>query len=496
MAYFANARQRAASFEPDPSHLLTGFTAVVALFLAALLAVEGAKYSFLLVGGLATAALVAAHPRYGIYVITGLIFVSDMHITDPNTPTGGVLFKSLATQGILLTPIELLIALSLAGLLARLALDDEVSWRPGHLLIALAMLMLATAIGIGLGMSRGADMSALRAETRGLFYLPILYLVATHFITSRSHLTSVFWVVVIAGNVMAAENVYRYFTYVRNGYELELAPSLAFSHESALFSAAVIILLMSRLVWSGNIAAEWKTLLLLPLPILALLVMRRRAGMVALDAGLILLCLVLLKDNFKMFLVVVPIAAVFLGLLLVMTWNNPGGSGTFARSFRAATGEETINERDQSSDDYRTLEALNVRLNIESDPVRGLGFGRPYAFYVPMADLSFWELWRYVPHNSILWFWMKAGILGFVSLSALIAVAIMRSMHVMQAQKDDLKAYGFAFGAMVVMFVLYSWVDLGLVTPRTVIFFGLVLGMIGALGYIRPDPPPDEKAAV
>ncbi len=494
MAFVATHKLRAPTLDPEPSVVLGVLAAAGACLLTGLLFVEGATYTLMMVIGLAVAGMIAVRPRYALYTLVAVILLSDLHLRNPNSPSGAMLFKSLAPQGILLTPAELIVAIGFVGLLARLVLDDEVSFRPGHLFVALLMLMAATALGIGIGMSRGADMMALRAETRGLFYLPIIYLLATHFLTKREHVNQLFWLFVVAANVMSAENIYRYFKYVRSSYELNLPASLAFSHESALFCAVALILLMSRLVWSKNVFSEWKTLLLMVLPMFALLVMRRRAGMVALDAGLIMLCAVLLKDNFKLFLIVVPVALVGLGLLLALTWNSPGGSGTFARSARSVTGEQTVSERDQSSDDYRKLENVNIRLNIQNDPIQGLGFGRQFAFYVPVADLSFWELWRYVPHNSILWFWMKAGIFGFVSLSTLFAVAITRSMQIMRGAQHATKAYAFAAGAMVVMFVLYSWVDLGMVTPRTVIFFGIVLGMIGALGYISPSEGPVDEA--
>jgi hypothetical protein len=213
--------------------------------------------------------------------------------------------------------------------------------------------------------------------------------------------------------------------------------------------------------------------------------MRRRAGMVALDTSLLLLCVVLLRDNFRMFLVFVPLAIVGGGLLLAMTWNDPGGLGQPARSFRAITGSTDTSGRDQSSDLYRDNEAVNIYINVHSDPARGIGFGREYGFAVPLADLSFWPLWRYVPHNSVMWIFMDAGILGFTTMMALFSAAIMRAMQVMSSLRaDSMKPFAFALAAMVLMVVMFSYVDLGLVTPRVMLFLGVVLGAIGAIGGV------------
>src|SRR5207237_8705804 len=122
-----------------------------------------------------------------------------------------------------------------------------------------------------------------------------------------------------------------------------------------------------------------------------------------LDGALLLLCVVLVRDNFRLFLVAVPIAILSAGLLLALTWNDPGGLGQPARAFRAATGSEQVSSRDQTSNDYRPLEGMNIRRNVEDSPLTGLGFGREYAFYVTVPDLSFWSLWRYEAHHSVLW---------------------------------------------------------------------------------------------
>ena len=182
----------------------------------------------------------------------------------------------------------------------------------------------------------------------------------------------------------------------------------------------------------------------------------------------------------------VPLTLVFAGLLVAVTWNEPGGSGQFARSIRTISGQESASARDQSSDDYRKIELANVRLNIVNDPITGIGFGNAYTFYIPLADLSAnWELYPYVPHNSVMWVWMKAGIFAFIALLSLFAAALMRSTQLaLSLRPGPLKAAAFSFGAIVLMFLLFSWVDLGMVSVRALTLFGLALGGIVAVNAI------------
>lgn len=490
-AYLDTGRLRPVA--QDPTIPLLVIATVVALCLGALLAVAGGGMTLLAVAGgmLVVAALV--RPVIGLYAAMLFALAGNIHIGDPNYAAGSRLFTSIQEIGVNLTPTELVLVYAAIGLFVRLVFDDEVQFRPGTLFLPIMLLMTAVALASAVGISRGADMAVLRQEVRGLVLLPILYLLITHFVTSQQQVTRLMWTFVLGANVMAAESVYRYFTQVRNGYTLDLSQSLAFAHENSLLSAAAIIVLLARLVWTRNIVPEWKCLALMVIPLAAMLVMHRRAGMVALDGGVALLCVVLLREKVRTFLMVVPLAVLVFGAVLAVTWNNPGGSGEFARSFRAATGSTEVSVRDQSSNIYREREALNIRMNIKADPLIGLGFGRPYTFYVPVSDLSAdWPLWSSVPHNSVLWIWMDAGLFGFISLSVLFAAALCRSMQLLRISAAAMKPYAFACGATVLMFVMYSWVDLGLITPRTLILFGLALGGIGTLGVMTESERPSR----
>ncbi|MHB8683328.1 MAG: O-antigen ligase family protein [Dehalococcoidia bacterium] len=468
----------------DPALPLALATTGGALAVGVLLAL-GPAPALALVVLLATLTYVTAQPRAGFYLVVFLAIAS------PLPPGSSIrLNDTYPAYGMYLTPIELLLAFTTLGLVIRLVFDDQVTLRLGPLFLPISVLMLTVLLGIGVGLMHGANLQAMRAETRGLFYLPVLSLLATHFLRTRADVRRFASIFVLAVNVMAALAIYRYYTQVRGGLG-SVTQDLAFPHEDAVFCAAGIIFVLARIVWSRNGLGEFKSAALLVLPTFALLVMRRRAGMVALDAGLVLLCVVLVRDNFRLFLIVVPLAILGVGMLLALTWTDPGGLGQPARSFRAVTGtDDKVSARDNSSDSYRTKETLNLQMNIRNQPVTGLGFGRPYTFYVSMPDLSFWPLWHYEAHNSVLWLWMKAGALAFIALLSLWAAAMMRSMQLLKRlRSDSLKPVAFALGAMVLMFVMFSYVDLGLATPRALLFFGTVLGVIGALDGVAQSSP-------
>jgi O-antigen ligase len=470
---------------PEAQLQLAALTALVAAFFALSLA-EGPELPLLMLVGVAAGALAVAQPKAGLCLIVLTAVAGDMRLTNENEGEMVQMFQPLLGFGV--TPLELLIVLTAAGVALRTMFDETQPGRLGELWLPICVFLLAIGLAIGVGLSRGADLDAMRQETRGFLYIPLMYLIVVNTLRTSRDVTNLLWFFVILANIISVEIILRYFTYVRGNYELEQAPDLAFAHEDAIFCAAAVIILFARIIWSGSFFGEWRSFALLVLPTFALLVMKRRAGIVALDAGLILLCVILLRDNFRLFLITVPLAIVFAGLLLAATWNEPGGKGQFARSFRTITGQETT-QRDMQSDEYRAVELANVRLNIADDPVVGLGFGREYAFYIPLVDLSrYWTLYPYVPHNSVMWIWMKAGIIGFLALLGLFAAALMRATQLtMLLKASDAKVAAFSFGAFILMFLMYSWADLGLISSRALILFGIALAGIVAVGYLTKE---------
>jgi O-antigen ligase len=292
------------------------------------------------------------------------------------------------------------------------------------------------------------------------------------------------------------ETLYRHFTYIRGSYSLDVPLDLAFAHEVSIFAAALAFYLLTQCLWSPS---PWRTAFcgaLALVPLAALIVTHRRAGMVALDASLILLALTLLRTDVRRSLVIIPLAIVVIAGLLAATWHEPGGLGQPARGVQSIIG---TNERadDISSDEYREREAANVRSNILARPVQGLGFGREYDFPNELPDLSsFWPMYRYLPHNSILWVWVKGGVLAFVALLFLFAVAMNRSAQLFNTLTEPaLRTAALTAAACVLMFAVFAYTDLGLVTPASVFFFGLALGVIGALGrFVTPAQPAFEGA--
>ena len=287
---------------PDPTVPLAIIATVLALCLGALLAIAGGAMAMLAVAGGLLVLATLVRPVVGLYSAMLFALAGNIHLNNANAAAGDRLFTSIPEVGVNLAPTEIVLICAMVGLAVRIIFDDDVPFRPGALLLPIGLFIVAIAIASVIGIGRGADTAVLRQEVRGLVLVPMLYLLFTHFVARQDQIARLMWVFVVGANVMAAESIYRYFTQVRTGYSLDISESLAFAHENSLLCAAAIILLMGRLVWTRNVVGEWKSGALLVLPLAAMLVMHRRAGMVALDGGAALLCLVLLREKTRTFL--------------------------------------------------------------------------------------------------------------------------------------------------------------------------------------------------
>jgi hypothetical protein len=211
--------------------------------------------------------------------------------------------------------------------------------------------------------------------------------------------------------------------------------------------------------------------------------MRRRAGLVGTEAALLTLGLFLLVKDYRRFLVVAPVVLILSAAYLSVYWNSSKSVGEPARAFRTVFDPQTTDSRDRASDEYRRVEKLNIWANIQANPVTGIGFGVPYAKPYPVWDLSgSWPFWDYIPHNTILWLWMKAGVVAFTAFWFMLGVAVVRVFAVCRATNDRfLVATAAGLGSFLTMLVLFSYVDLGLTNARLLILAGVCFGLIGLL---------------
>ena len=169
-----------------------------------------------------------------------------------------------------------------------------------------------------------------------------------------------------------------------------------------------------------------------------------------------------------------------LGLIyLAAFWNSSGGIGGPARAIRSVIAPQP-GGRDDSSNVYRVLENLNSKFTIKQRPLTGVGFGNKFYIVVPMPDISFFIWWEYITHNSILWFWMQTGVVGFLSLLVLVGMAVMVGVRALwRMPGGDLSAFALMATLYIVMHFIYAYVDMSW-EAQSMIYVGIMMGLINA----------------
>jgi hypothetical protein len=358
------------------------------------------------------------------------------------------------------------------------------------LLRPMLALMLLVAAGFVVGLSRGGDSRAAVYEVRPLIYLPLAYLLVVNVCRTTADYRRMFWAAVAGVFVQSLLSL---------NYLLRLSPSRRDGleslneHGSAIGMNLVLTMTVLALVYRG---VSWRvrlTLIGISVPVLwVYLVNERRAAFIGLAAAMILLAVILFWRQRRTFWKVVPISViVFLGYTGAF-WHSTSSVGFPSQAVKSVISPNSLSAADRSSDDYRKIEIYDLNYTIRSSPITGQGFGKPFLRPIPLADISFFEFNAYLPHNSLLWIWVKMGFFGFVAVLYLFVKTLMLGADRVRRAALGLDLLAVSSAVMfVMMYAIYVYVDVAW-EARNVTLLALSMGLCTA--YLR-DPVPDNGAS-
>jgi hypothetical protein len=465
--------------------VLTGLVFVLSLGLARLvLAVD-----IFAVAGLAVLAVLLAvsiRPRLGLYLLFGIVLFFDGIAQDPLMLPGRYISSSLQSTlhltGGVLIPFEILLLLTSTVWLAQATMRRQIDFRGGFFGRVVLIFGLVLMFGVVRGLASGANFNYSFWESRFLFGLLLAYVVAANTIRTRAHVRTLLNLVFICVGLSVIEAVWRKYALINNGLVSDMQEGW-YSHEDVVIWGLMLVIVLAQQVFGGP---RWQRILgpfLALAAVLAMLISERRAGLIAVGVAVVICTIALARINRKAFLLI-AVPGLLAGLIyLPLFWNSPGTLGQGARAVRSISSPDA---RDAASNLWRDIEAVNVRATIASDPLLGIGFGRPFLQVVAVPDISFFEFWNYEAHHNILWVWMKIGAFGFISFFALILGGIARSIWLARTlAQPEYRAFALVTVGAIVMSVVFCYVDLGLTSPRIPTLLGVCLGTVGVLHRLR-----------
>lgn len=323
-----------------------------------------------------------------------------------------ILFVSNALP---IKPLDIVLGVVvLAALVNRRLSSDPPPLRAGPLGRPMAIFGIAVLVGLAWGLGRGGDLRAAFFEVTPLVIIPFAYLAVTNLFTSLDHYRRLLFGIVAAQTVeaiWALSRLEEIKAYVGEDQS-------AFEHTAANHMNLAMLLVVA-IGWfgaGGRIPRLPFLLAVIPIGWLAL-DGERRAGVVALIVGGIVLSFVLSARNRHKFLRTIPSYTVVALLYTGIFWGASSSQIGFpAQAIRSVIAPSAADEVDSLSDQYREIESYDLNFTIRTNPVLGVGFGQPFYEVYPLPDISgAFEFADYIAHNWLLWIWLKTGVVGFIA---------------------------------------------------------------------------------
>lgn len=426
-------------------------------------------------------------PRYGVYQIVGFALAGDALLT-PWFP----FVKNLSSAESLLyvghatsfSPAEIFMVLTCVSWLGRGAMRRQLHITKGPLFWPALIFGACVTLGLIYGITHHGDRKIALWEVRVIYYLPVMLILTSNVIKTRAQLSTLIWIIVGALYIDSISGVW-YLATVLN-FNTRSVEAIA-EHSFSIHLNTVFVLTIAVWMFRGSRTKRMVLPLMLPVMLLSYFANQRRASFITLALALLLIAFVLYHVHRKAFWMIMPIATILGVVYLAAFWNSSGGLGMPARAIRSVIAPQS-GGRDDASNVYRVIENINSKFTIKARPFTGVGFGNKFYIIAPMPDISFFEWWEYITHNSILWIWMQTGVGGFLAMLALIGMAIVVGTRALwRMPGGDLSAIALTATLYVVMHFVYAYVDMSW-EAQSMIYVGAAMGVLNCLEHLVATP--------
>jgi O-Antigen ligase len=436
------------------------------------------------------AAAILVQPRFGLYLILFGALVGDSRLLPWYPFVKGFSSREslfFVHDAFIVSPLELYIVLTVLSWSARRLRQGDLRLYTGRLFWPALAFAASLDLGLAVGLATGGDPRIALWEARAVFYLVPLMLLAGNLVERPSHLAKILSIASAALFIKGVSASLYYLLVLRG--DLSGVESIA-EHGAAIHLNTLFVASLAVWIYKGSLVKRILLPLAIPFVLLGYIAMQRRAAFVTLAIALVLVIILLYREQRRLFWTVAPAFFLLSGGYVAAGWNSQSTLAVPAQAIKSVYAAHLASDRDQSSNNYRVRENRNISFTIHQHPWAGIGFGRKFSTVVPLADISrLFEWWEYIPHNSILWIWMKAGIAGFFSLLCLIGFAVVGGAGSLERLAcADLKAVVLTATLYIVMHFIYACVDMSW-DAASAVFVGTMMGVVNCAESIETQQP-------
>ncbi|HLY32016.1 MAG TPA: O-antigen ligase family protein, partial [Ktedonobacterales bacterium] len=428
-------------------------------------------------------------PIWGLYlVVTCAVVIEQEPLVGTPIITDHLYIFSwpVQLQGLPERPIGFfLLALLLIVVCIRLAARQRPLYG-GRLFYPFIFLLGCIALGILHGLTSGGVFRIIVLEVRPFWYLFVSYILAFNIVSQVKHVRNILWITIIGSSFKGVQGVYIVYAYLGGHIE---GQNEIMAHEQSFFFIMVLLLLALFLLHHVNRAQLIAALVGLPCLLIALVANNRRADYVALllGIGVAWVLVIIVKPETRRRLIVALAICMLLGGAYVLAFRNASGTiAAPARDIVSVFNPSVSDARDLSSNEYRIIEDYDLKYTESQSPLLGYGYGKPFLqpqVLPNVIDLDPYYL--YVPHNNVLWIWMRLGPLGYAAMWYLFGSAIVLGCLIARRLKNpELQLFAIFAVATLVMEVILAYSDYQFFFYRNMLFIGVLMGVLMKLPAI------------
>jgi hypothetical protein len=435
-------------------------------------------------------AAILYRPRFGIYLILFFALVGDtrlMHwfpFAKNLSSRESLLFLN---DSIIFSPLEIYIVLTFFSWLVHRISMRKLQFYTGQLFFPTILFFACAITGLAYGIYSNGDLNIALWEFRPIVYLVAMIFLASNLLERREHAIRLFWFGMAA--LIVEGIIGTLYLFIQLKGNLTGVNSLT-EHAVAIHINSAIIFALGLLIYRTDPKKRAVMLAAMPLILITYFATQRRAGFLSLGIAILVLAIVLLLQNRRMFFKIVPPIAIFIAVYMAVFWNQQGVLAHPVEAVKSMLLPEQASLASQTSNYYRTVENANIAFTIHTKPLTGVGFGQKFYVLYPLADISFFAWWQYLAHNSILWVWLKMGVFGFIAMIFMVSSALMISGQTLQKlPRSEISAVVLASSLYLLMHFIYAYADISW-DARSMIYVGSVMGIINSMPNILNKTSP------
>lgn len=317
------------------------------------------------------------------------------------------------------------------------------------------------------GILRGGRVEPSFNQILEIFMMPLVTLAFFYALRGREDLYAIGNIIVSVALARSLLVAWVYWVVCR---PMGIVPEYATTHGDSTTFAAAFLILLANIIEQRTTRTIWRFALASFVLLAAMAMNNRRLVFMAIGAGAIAMYVTLppsrtrTKVN-KYLWIMGPLLAGYLFL----------GEGSKQPIFGPARLVWSALEQKDASSSSRVVENTNLIATFGDNPVLGQGFGFPYREAVRSVDLSeFMPLYKFIPHNSVLWMWAAAGTIGFIFLwMARVAGTFFAARAYRRAEGTVERASALAAVGMIAVCMSADWGDMGAKSAMNVLVFGI-----------------------